>query len=325
MLLRDRQRTSGQKEKEPPTREKMSGEDRSEEKKEDEKGPDVAATKNATEAEDAMSTTVVSKKDTTKQREDDPFSLKVKKGFILKSRPESLPPLSEETDSARDGKKDEKKKKRPRDARIDDGDKVCLKIIRGEECPYGDSCRFSHDIKEMLAKRPDDIATVEGGCPVFRLHGFCSYGPMCRFGSSHMNMATGENLRQTPAQPPPPPVKNVLPKDIQMQLRKKKFPFKCQRHDEKKKNKKKGDTSSSPPEPKPDSDKADMSPLPTKRKLIDFSKKVYVAPLTTVGYVFTLGNIGPVMWPRVLRTRILSYSLLCFCLPFAATCLFAAL
>lgn len=219
-----------------------------------------------------------------KSREnDDPFSLKVKKEYIRDARPESLPPLSVDTEPEsiddRDKKKDKKKnkKKRPRDDRLDASQKMCHRIMKGEDCPFGDSCKFSHDVKELLASRPAEIEN-ENGCPIFRLRGFCPYGVMCRFGSSHLNLATGENLSQTPEKPPPPPVKNVLPREVQVQLRKKAFPFKTKRYNEPKKPKEEV-----APEEENETKSTDMSPLPTKRKLIDFSNKVYVAPLTTVG------------------------------------------
>lgn len=212
----------------------------------------------------------------TSNNKDDPYSLKVKADYISESRPASLPPLpaADVARAAAENSGQKVKKKRPRDARIQDGAKVCHRVIRGEECPFGDSCKFSHDIKEFLANRPPDIDKVEGGCPIFHLHGYCPYGVQCRLGGSHLNMATGESLRKEPENPPPPPVKNVLSKDVQIQLRKKKFPFQCKRHFEKKEVV--ADNAST-------ESKTDMSPLPTKKKLIDFSKKIYVAPLTTVG------------------------------------------
>jgi tRNA-dihydrouridine synthase 3 len=104
-------------------------------------------------------------------------------------------------------------------------------------------------------------------------------------------MSTGKNIRSEDADQKEAsikPVMNILRKDVQIQLRKKKYPFKCKRHFEKKtgSNGAKEDTS-----PKVEDDTGDVSgrsdavdtPQPTKRKLIDFRNKVYVAPLTTVG------------------------------------------
>ena len=222
------------------------------------------------------------------------YSLKVKAEYVLSERSSVLAPIPLESasaaapadvqpkpsdvaggDSERDNRGKKKKrgqnKKRPRDQKIADGDKLCFRVVAGEECPYGaEKCRYSHDVKKALADRLPDITTVEGGCPAFNLTGYCEYGLHCRLGAEHINMATGENLRKKIEDYDPKKVEvvNLLPKDVQIQLRRKKFPFVCKRHFEQKKE----DSS------------ADLTPLPTKeRKLVDFRNKVYVAPLTTVG------------------------------------------
>ena len=232
------------------------------------------------------------------------YSLKVKAEYVLSERSSALAPIPVESasgaaacdadaqpkpgeaagtsrDSERDGRGKKKKrgqnKKRPRDAKIADFEKLCFRVVAGEECPYGaEKCRYSHDVKKVLADRLPDITTVEGGCPAYNLTGYCEYGLHCRLGAEHINMATGENLRKKIEDDEPRKIEvvNLLPKDAQIQLRRKKFPFVCKRHFEQKK-KDKDDTASTSP---------DLTPLPKKeRKLVDFSGKVYVAPLTTVG------------------------------------------
>lgn len=206
----------------------------------------------------------------------DETSLKVKDVYVLNDRAPSLPPLrTEVVESER--KQGQNKKKRPRDDRITSDMKVCLAIIRGDECPFGDKCRFSHDLKAYLKTRPTDIP-LEGGCPSFQLTGNCIFGAMCRMGLSHMNIETGENLKKdVPGNLLPPPVLNVLNKDVQVLLRRKKYSFKTKLHYEvDKKNEPTAEIQQDKPSPS-------MSPLPTRKKLIDFSNKVYVAPLTTVG------------------------------------------
>mmetsp|Transcript_26656 Transcript_26656/g.73542 ORF Transcript_26656/g.73542 Transcript_26656/m.73542 type:complete len:590 (-) Transcript_26656:2721-4490(-) len=216
---------------------------------------------------------------TNKQQIDD-YSVPVKEEFILQSRASSLPPLRTAEVVL---EKEDAKKKRPRDVRLSVDEKLCPMVIRGETCQYGaEKCRFSHDIKSFLANRPSDISQIDGGCPHYSLRGHCSYGVMCRLGSSHVNMATGENLKMNPPPDNPPlPVTNNLDRETMNLLRKKKYPFKTKRHNEGgKKNKKTAtnggsDASQSAP--------TSISPLPAKKKLIDFSNKVYIAPLTTVG------------------------------------------
>ena len=143
---------------------------------------------------------------------------------------------------------------------------------------------------------------------------YCPFGLMCRLGSCHINISTGQNLRKTieekeeetaviaeegaadkesdAANDTPKPgtlfahqnnVLNVISKDTIIKLRKNQYPFICKRHFEEQKQKNKElhkDGTNPTTTPKT----ADKPALPPKeRKLIDFRNKVYVAPLTTVG------------------------------------------
>ena len=259
------------------------------------------------------------------------YSLKVKSEFVLNDRAPSLgdlpasvlEPSEGRDDDKRGGKKNKRnKKKRPRDSRASAAEKVCLAILRGDSCPYGDSCKFSHDLKAFLNTREPDITNVEGGCPNFQEKGFCVFGAMCRLGSSHLIKSNGENIRKEGVEAPPP-IQNILPKEVLMQLRKRTYPFKTKRakgnnnHDEDKNDSKKHNdevledkkeeateqlatiadggkdekgskqTTSAVEDPlRPSLKDAEFNatPMPTKtKKIIDFRNKVYVAPLTTVG------------------------------------------
>ncbi len=119
---------------------------------------------------------------------------------------------------------------------------------------------------------------------------------MCRLGSCHLNMSTGQNLcrviddngcdtvhEDQPQKPKPQKrnqqsdIKNILSKDTQIKLRKNQYPFICKRHFEQKKDK-------TPKTPQENNESTSVPALlPKERKLIDFRDKVYVAPLTTVG------------------------------------------
>jgi chemotaxis protein histidine kinase CheA len=257
------------------------------------------------EAADQAPTSAISK-----ERHDDRdghnnrHSLKVKAEYVTAERPESLgplPPREDDNDAGRisgkeriSGKQRNKKKgqnkKRPRDARQDNSEKICMSVIRGTECPFGEkACKYSHDLATYMATRPSDIKEFDDGmCPVYKSQGYCVYGAMCRFGSSHMNK-TGGNMHENPSDLPegkpvnplPDTALNILPKDIQHQLRKKQYPFACKRHFDQAKV----TTSAEQPEKEElKSDASSFTPVELKtRKIIDFSNKVYVAPLTTVG------------------------------------------
>eukprot|EP00560_Eucampia_antarctica_P009055 CAMPEP_0197828308 /NCGR_PEP_ID=MMETSP1437-20131217/4897_1 /TAXON_ID=49252 ORGANISM="Eucampia antarctica, Strain CCMP1452" /NCGR_SAMPLE_ID=MMETSP1437 /ASSEMBLY_ACC=CAM_ASM_001096 /LENGTH=547 /DNA_ID=CAMNT_0043429479 /DNA_START=75 /DNA_END=1715 /DNA_ORIENTATION=- len=249
----------------------------------------------------------------------DAFSLKIKGQFVLEecspilspqqqvSEPPSQPFGERKENRNKKNKRGQNKgKKRPRDSKIDQGQKICKATMLGKECSFGDSCKFNHDVKLALANRPEDIKEI-GICPNFKLRGWCEYGIMCRTGKCHLNIATGENIRNEDfGKPQPAETTNLLRKDVQVLLRKKKYPFVCQRNqknggkntrekestgEQLSTNKEKENTANVDTTDK-EKDKTtsiesknivDTSPLPEKRKLIDFSNKVYVAPLTTVG------------------------------------------
>lgn len=52
-------------------------------------------------------------------------------------------------------------------------------------CPFGDKCKFEHDIRRYLASKRDDLESFDSICPVWRERGKCSVGWKCRFLKSH--------------------------------------------------------------------------------------------------------------------------------------------
>lgn len=75
------------------------------------------------------------------------------------------------------------------DRREPPGDLLCKAILCQTTCSYGDSCKFSHNIKEFLSKKPEDIGEV---CYNFTTRGRCPYGFACRYGKSHIKEENGE-------------------------------------------------------------------------------------------------------------------------------------
>ena len=161
---------------------------------------------------------------------------------------------------AASGRKEEnvKNKKRSREERESNDDKLCATFSSQGFCAYGTSCRFSHDIEKYMKNKPPDIGP---SCRIFETYGICPSGLTCRFASCHIDGTKSIARRAEDGGVAPLPEKiNVLDKKMQGILRKKKFEL-----------------------PKLDKDFSFL-PLDAKpRKLVDFSNKVYVAPLTTVG------------------------------------------
>lgn len=251
-----------------------------------------------------------------------------------RTRDDAQPTDSRDDNNGKNGKKRRgQNKKRPRDSKISNEEKLCLAVVKGLACPFSSSskgCRYNHDLKAYLSTRPadlcdgpDGVTWLKGECPFWKTRGYCDFGVMCRLGQCHINMSTGQNLCRTTdasgveviglpsnlidsasgsmsttgtAEKKPAAsgdklepswtfahqseVLNTISRDTITLLRKDQYPFVCKRHFEVKKEKdaqKNGLVI-------PKIEDTSKPTLPLKeRKLIDFSNKVYIAPLTTVG------------------------------------------
>lgn len=184
-----------------------------------------------------------------------------------------------------------KLKNRHNTSHPDKADRLCNAVLRGDTCPYSDKCQYSHDIKKFLLSKPSDISD---SCYLYNTFGYCNHGVMCRFANSHINHETGENLSRTNEEGGVIERVhiNLLHKDLQLALRKKQSD---QFISNKKKQKNVTNCSANITEVVSNSDIVttendndnqgmNLSAYPSKEvKLIDFSNKVYIAPLTTVG------------------------------------------
>ena len=184
--------------------------------------------------------------------------LYLKPGHILTERHPSLAPLPPQTSDSRDGrgngngkqkqkqKKNRHKKnvknsfKRGREQTLSDM-KVCKSLMVGEPCAFGKDCKYSHDMKEMLSIREEDIQEVQGGCPRFHQFGNCPYGLSCRVGACHLNLATGENLTKEMNEAYEDSIKNHVSYEIMTKLRKDMYPFVCKRYQKGQKKKRNND------------------------------------------------------------------------------------
>ncbi|XP_061457374.1 tRNA-dihydrouridine(47) synthase [NAD(P)(+)]-like [Rhineura floridana] len=105
--------------------------------------------------------------------------------------------------------------------------RLCPSVVqeRADKCFYGSRCRFLHSIKDYMATKLPDLGNR---CVLFKTFGKCMYGVTCRFAGAHLgenyeNMVNESVLKQQEGKPAV--VKNSLGKELQQQLRKKKFPF----------------------------------------------------------------------------------------------------
>lgn len=104
---------------------------------------------------------------------------------------------------------------------------LCVYVVSDRSCPFGDNCRYSHDVRTFASNRPPDIGD---SCPIFALSGHCRYGVTCRFGSQHIgappdytNLVDAERTSAFVAKEFEE--RNSLPSDVLQSLRKRRYNF----------------------------------------------------------------------------------------------------
>ncbi|KAM6331901.1 LOW QUALITY PROTEIN: tRNA-dihydrouridine(47) synthase [NAD(P)(+)]-like [Alca torda] len=93
-----------------------------------------------------------------------------------------------------------------------------------EKCYFGPRCRFFHDVGEYMAAKPADLGR---SCVLFETFGKCIYGVTSRFAQAHLgdgyqNIVNTDLAKQWEGKSL---VRNNLSKELQHQLRKRRFSF----------------------------------------------------------------------------------------------------
>jgi hypothetical protein len=180
--------------------------------------------------------------------------------------------------------------------------RLCSFVGRGDICPFETTCQYSHDVFDYLSRKPADLGPE---CYQFKTFGFCPNGFMCRFGDSHIDREHKVNLKRSLelGGVVDRVAINLLTKETQILLRKKKYDTVHKVVDINKHNKSNtstivADTTANSTIDKVEEEESPMAAVesvatektfsldayPVKSfKLVDFNNKVYVAPLTTVG------------------------------------------
>ncbi|XP_067282100.1 tRNA-dihydrouridine(47) synthase [NAD(P)(+)]-like isoform X1 [Pseudorasbora parva] len=185
--------------------------------------------------------------------------------------------------------------------------RLCPSIVqeRDTKCFYGDKCRFIHDASEYMSTKAADLGDQ---CYLFNTFGRCHYGLTCRFAKAHtsaeLKNLVNEELYKPCAEREA--VRNHLDKDLQRRLRKKQVSFTGteaylktisrgkkmeERHNENKEEEKeeketqvRHQGNAVPVKTVGPITDADIIKLrPSEKKQVDFTDKLYLAPLTTCG------------------------------------------
>eukprot|EP00605_Chrysophyceae_sp_TOSAG23-4_P001846 GSChrysophyteH1.ASY1.ANO1.2038.1 assembled CDS len=156
-------------------------------------------------------------------------------------------------------------KQRRADMRPPREDRLCSATQEGRECPF-ENCIFSHDVMKLLSNKAPDLP---GPCASFEAFGYCPNGFNCRFGSNHIKIIAAEDGSP----------KSAKKYDFKDMSQNKGVTVSAHSNASDLALKQQKDTLSSTEIDNFSSSK----PLPEKVRLVDFSNKVYVAPLTTVG------------------------------------------
>eukprot|EP01102_Stenamoeba_stenopodia_P013754 TRINITY_DN449_c0_g1_i1.p1 TRINITY_DN449_c0_g1~~TRINITY_DN449_c0_g1_i1.p1 ORF type:complete len:679 (-),score=175.96 TRINITY_DN449_c0_g1_i1:208-2094(-) len=91
-----------------------------------------------------------------------------------------------------------------------------------EACPYGESCKWGHDLDAYMAIKQPDIGPV---CVSFELTGSCPNGIRCRYGASHIVNNRNVIVEKDPQHLAAVAEQNIFPKDLQNKLRKRQVKF----------------------------------------------------------------------------------------------------
>ncbi|XP_024920855.1 tRNA-dihydrouridine(47) synthase [NAD(P)(+)]-like isoform X2 [Cynoglossus semilaevis] len=196
--------------------------------------------------------------------------------------------------------------------------RLCLSVVKNNVCPFGDKCRFFHDVAEYMASKPADIGE---SCHLYDTFGKCSYGVSCRFANAHTtpDFKTMENKDLVAAWENRATVRNSLNKELQTRLRKRSEPFTksveylkmLSKYKDKKEQNRNGESCPAAVSTDPTNEQQHVSaeadtqtvpdtqppvktigPLtdadviklrPCEKKQVDFNDKLYLAPLTTCG------------------------------------------
>ncbi|KAL3914090.1 MAG: hypothetical protein SGPRY_007744 [Prymnesium sp.] len=169
--------------------------------------------------------------------------------------------------------------------------KLCMAFLNGRECSFGESCRFSHDLRSFLANKPADLGET---CPIFTLKGRCKFGVTCRYGRSHI-LEDGTSVVSESFSGEGDEMNHSKP-ELSALLRKNKYDFSRadtlskailadvqRQQDLANASKAERERLSAEQVLYSERNVSDTQPVEREKRVVDFRGKILLAPLTTVG------------------------------------------
>ncbi|ORX88395.1 FMN-linked oxidoreductase [Basidiobolus meristosporus CBS 931.73] len=224
----------------------------------------------------------------------------IKPEYLVSNKPQESSQKVTEERVSEPPKKRMRGQNKGRESRVrtDDEVQLCNFINKNQECPHGESCKYTHDVKAYMEAKGNDIGDK---CPHFENYGSCPYGYKCRFAKHHVTDDLklivkpdydGSSYNDE--------VKNTISRETQKKLRLRQYEFPKstiylkELEEQKPKDNEPvaekseeastdGQAKSEQVDPEEFRDTPDVPLRGVEKKKVDFRGKTYLAPLTTVG------------------------------------------
>eukprot|EP00944_MAST-04C_sp_MAST-4C-sp1_P008369 g8369.t1 len=158
---------------------------------------------------------------------------------------------------------------------------LCRQFCKTGLCDFGKECKYDHDIEKYRSTKPPDLGPV---CYLYQKYGYCPEGFNCRFADHHSdwkNFKQKVRSEEDGGVVPLPKNLNEISAQTRDLVRKQQYAYAVKKNGEKGSegaSTKSGEASKIQHTPQ-----IGLSTIDKEWKKVDFKRKVYVAPLTTVG------------------------------------------
>ena len=162
---------------------------------------------------------------------------------------------------------------------------LCRQFCKIGTCDFGKDCKYDHDIEKYRALKPPDLGSI---CYLYEKYGHCPEGFNCRFASHHSDWGNCKQKvrpEEEGGRIPIPENLNLITTQTRELLRKHQYPFKVTEGKKVEADDSNNKNSNSNNNMNNGKERNNIGPgtIEKEWKKVDFKRKCYVAPLTTVG------------------------------------------